>query len=211
MPQQDLPESLLAHALATISEGSLIADAGQNTIYANAAFMTITGYSQQEMAGQNCRLLQGPGTDPKTLDRLRRTLADGGVFRGHLLNYRKNGTVFWNDLTISPLRDAAGLITHFVSVQRDIATQVALQTSCAFRPSTIPLPGYPTASRSKNTCQWPRDGGAWAPRRRTMPAASWTTTLTRRRITVYERVQQQRAGQRLLVPTGRCADRPRRA
>ncbi len=118
----------------------MITDAQQNTIYANAAFTTITGFSQQEM---NCRVLQGPGTDPETLDRLRRTLAAGDVFRGHLLNYRKNGTVFWNDLTISPLRDAGGLVTHFVSVQRDITTQVALQNELRFQAQHDSLTGLP--------------------------------------------------------------------
>jgi diguanylate cyclase (GGDEF)-like protein/PAS domain S-box-containing protein len=143
MSQQDLPESLLAHALATISEGSLITDADQNTIYANAAFTAITGYTQEEMLGRNCRMLQGPGTDPETVTRLRRTVAAGEVFRGHLLNYRKHGTAFWNDVTISPLRDAAGRITHFVSVQRDITTQVALQNELRFQAQHDALTGLP--------------------------------------------------------------------
>jgi diguanylate cyclase (GGDEF)-like protein/PAS domain S-box-containing protein len=143
MTHPDFPESLLAHAMATISEGSVITDAQQNILYCNAAFTAITGYTHAEMLGRNCRLLQGPGTDQETLGRLRRALAAEEVFRGHLLNYRKHGTPFWNDITITPLRDENGQITHYVSVQRDITTQVTLQNQLRFQAQHDKLTGLP--------------------------------------------------------------------
>jgi diguanylate cyclase (GGDEF)-like protein/PAS domain S-box-containing protein len=141
MSSSAFPHSLLAHALAAISEGSLITDAQQKTLYANEAFSTITGYSQEEMLGQNCRILQGPETDTSVLARLRAALAEGQVFRGELLNYRKDGSFFWNDLTVTPLRDVDGRITHYVSVQRDVSDQIALQNQLRFQALHDPLTG----------------------------------------------------------------------
>lgn len=125
--QAEFPHSLLAHALDTISEGSIITDAHQWIVYANAAFLTISGYTMGEIRGKNCRFLQLPDSDPEVLARLRSTLDAGDVFRGDILNRRKDGTPFWNALTITPLRGADGEVTHFVSVQRDITEEVALR------------------------------------------------------------------------------------
>jgi diguanylate cyclase (GGDEF)-like protein/PAS domain S-box-containing protein len=141
MPSSAFPHSLLAHALAAISEGSLITDAQQNTLYANAAFTAITGYSQEEMLGRNCRMLQGPETSRDMLAQLRATLDAGQVFRGELLNYRKDGTPFWNDLTVTPLRGTDGRITHYVSVQRDVSDQIKLQNQLRFQALHDPLTG----------------------------------------------------------------------
>lgn len=117
------PQRLFGRALDAISEGSLITDANQRILYANAAFTAVTGYSLEEVSGRNCRLLQGPETDSIVLAALRSSLLRGGSFRGEVLNYRKDGTPFWNALTVSPLRDDTGRITNFVSVQRDVTAQ----------------------------------------------------------------------------------------
>ncbi len=142
----DLPDSLLGHALHAVSEGSLITDAAQHIVYANAAFTTITGYTFDELLGKNCRILQGPGSDRGTLAALSSRLERGETFRGNILNYRKNGSPFWNALTVSPLRDDDGRITHFVSVQRDITAQVALQEELRFLALHDPLTGLPNRS-----------------------------------------------------------------
>jgi diguanylate cyclase (GGDEF)-like protein/PAS domain S-box-containing protein len=138
-----LPDSLLSHALDTVSEGSLVTDAAQNIVYSNTAFSTITGYDRDELLGRNCRFLQGAGSDPEMLAAMRSRLANGESFRGDILNYRKNGSPFWNALTISPLRDDDGLITHFVSMQRDITAQVAMQEELQFLALHDPLTGLP--------------------------------------------------------------------
>jgi PAS domain S-box-containing protein len=97
----DESPSLLVRALATISEGTALTDADHNVLHVNEAFTNITGYSREDMLGTNCRVLQGPGTDPATLARLRSALESGEVFRGEILNFRKDGTSFWNALTIA--------------------------------------------------------------------------------------------------------------
>ena len=105
-------------------QASLVTDAQRRTIYSNAEFSRVTGYSASDMLGRNCSLLQGPNTDQNTIAELRRTLDAGLIYRGLLLNYRRDGSTFWNDLTVSPIRDADGTIVNFVSVQRDATERV---------------------------------------------------------------------------------------
>jgi PAS domain S-box-containing protein len=115
---------LLDSAIDVTIQASLVTDAHRRTIYSNAEFSRVTGYSADEMLGRNCSLLQGPDTDQSTIAELRRTLDAGLIYRGLLLNYRRDGSTFWNDLTISPVRDADGAIVNFVSVQRDATDRV---------------------------------------------------------------------------------------
>ncbi|WP_232631835.1 histidine kinase dimerization/phosphoacceptor domain -containing protein [Methylobacterium sp. Leaf118] len=98
-------------------------------IWSNAAFLTLTGYDRDELYGHNCRLLQGPLTDRATLDALRATTAQGGAFECELMNYRKDGTPFWNGMTISPVRDAAGEILYFFSAQADMTDKHRLEAA----------------------------------------------------------------------------------
>ncbi|WP_423185125.1 EAL domain-containing protein [Arthrobacter sp. NyZ413] len=135
--------ALLGQGLDAVSEASLITDAEQCIVYANPAFTAVTGYSSEEVLGRNCRLLQGPGSDSRTIAALRTTLARQETFRGEILNYRKDGTPFWNALTVSPLRDRTGAVTHFVSVQRDVTAQKALQDRLRFLALHDPVTGLP--------------------------------------------------------------------
>ena len=103
-------------ALASSAEGITIADAGlpdNPLIYANAGFEKLTGYSVAEVIGRNCRFLQGPGTNPEAVEELRTAIRNKRAVTVILLNYRKDGTPFWNRLAITPVRDAAGAVTHF--------------------------------------------------------------------------------------------------
>ncbi|MGC9458153.1 MAG: sensor domain-containing diguanylate cyclase [Halothiobacillaceae bacterium] len=97
---------------------------GPKIVYVNPAFCTQTGYSADELIGQTPRILQGPKTDRAVLDRLRETVARGDFFEGQTINYRKDGTPYLVRWNISPLRDAAGQISHYVSVQRDITERM---------------------------------------------------------------------------------------
>jgi diguanylate cyclase (GGDEF)-like protein len=85
----------------------------------------MTGYSESEIRDLNCNFLQGSGTDPATIESIRTALTAGRPFRGPILNYRKDGSEFWNFLTIAPLRDSTAKITHFVSVQLDVTDFIA--------------------------------------------------------------------------------------
>ncbi len=85
-------------------------------IFCNRAFEQLTGYGQDEILGRNCRFLQGDGTDRETIAAVRRALAAGEDVHEEVLNYRKDGSSFWNALFISPVTDADGsLVYHFAS------------------------------------------------------------------------------------------------
>ena len=119
-------QALLSNALAAVGEGVLITDARQQVLFTNNAFTAITGFSPEEMAGKNCRLLQGPETDSKTAGQIRDAIREGRLFQGEILNYKKDGTPFWNLLSINPVRNADGTLVNFVGVQRDITPLVML-------------------------------------------------------------------------------------
>ena len=119
---------LLDRALAAVGEGILITDAGQEDdpiIYVNPAFERITGYGAGEVLGRNCRFLQGEGTRPRDIAALRAAVKSRHPRSGEILNYRSDGTPFWNRLSIVPIRNDAGQVTHFVGVQRDVTRQRA--------------------------------------------------------------------------------------
>ncbi|NDP38329.1 MAG: PAS domain-containing protein, partial [Rhodoferax sp.] len=107
-------------ALKAVSQGVLITTPDQCIISVNDAFVSISGYSPSETLGQNCRFLQGPLTDPRAVDAMRLALKNSAEFAGEILNYRKDGSTFWNELTISPVRDEQGQLAHFIGVTRDI-------------------------------------------------------------------------------------------
>ena len=113
-------------ALAAASEGIVISDArlpDNPLIYANAGFERLTGYPVEEVLGRNCRFLQGPETGRVALEGLRAALRECRECTVLLLNYRKDGTPFWNRLSITPVRDASGQVTHFIGVQTDVTVE----------------------------------------------------------------------------------------
>ena len=113
-------------ALAAAAEGIAIADArlpDNPLIYANAGFERLTGYSADEVMGRNCRFLQGTETAGETLGNLRAALREQREITVQLLNYRKDGTTFWNRLSITPVRDPSGAVTHFIAVQSDVTAE----------------------------------------------------------------------------------------
>ncbi|MCU0544114.1 MAG: PAS domain S-box protein [Oscillatoriaceae cyanobacterium Prado104] len=124
--------SLLERAIAASSNGVAIADArvpDRPIIYCNPAFEKLTGYSREEVLGRNCRFLQGPDTDRAELQRLRSSLRAGKEVKVILKNYRKDKTAFWNELTVSPVRDDSGEITHLIGVQNDITPRIKAETA----------------------------------------------------------------------------------
>ena len=113
-------QRLFANALQSLDEGVVISDPAGSVLYANPAFERLTGYPSFSMVGKNCRLLQGPDTSPETVREIRQALERGQSFRKALLNYRKDGSSFWNLLSLTPLRSADGTVTHYVGIQNDI-------------------------------------------------------------------------------------------
>jgi PAS domain S-box-containing protein len=98
-------------------------------IWVNPAFERVTGYSTTEVLGRNCRFLQGPDTDPAVVDRIREALRSGRTVADTLLNYRKDGTPFWNQVVISPVVDSTGRVTHHVGIQADVTERMETQRS----------------------------------------------------------------------------------
>ncbi|MHC8390315.1 PAS domain-containing protein [Pseudomonas sp. MDT2-39-1] len=98
-------------------------------IYVNPAFERLTGYTSEEILYQDCRFLQSGDRDQeKALKAIRESLSSGGSCREILRNYRKDGTPFWNELSLSTVKNPADGQTYFVGVQKDVTVQVkALQ------------------------------------------------------------------------------------
>lgn len=92
-------------------------------IYVNPHFQKLTGYGADEIIGKNCRFLQGPESDKRVVRECHHAIDAKVHFRGELVNYRKDGSVFWNHLTISPVKDENGNVLFFVGIQLDITEQ----------------------------------------------------------------------------------------
>ncbi|WP_282607725.1 ATP-binding protein [Pelagibius sp. Alg239-R121] len=122
-----LPAALMLRAAATSSFGMTLADARQPDhplLYANDAFTAMTGYDAREVVGQNCRFLQGPETDPESVAKIRQTLKSGVASTVLLLNYRKDGSRFWNRFQLSPVNDDAGKLCAYLGMQVDITEEI---------------------------------------------------------------------------------------
>ncbi len=90
-------------------------------VFANRAFRRLTGYSEHEIIGRNCRFLQGPKTDQEPVARIREAIANEDVVVVELLNYRKNGTTFWNALHLGPIYNDRGELVYFFGSQWDVS------------------------------------------------------------------------------------------
>jgi diguanylate cyclase (GGDEF)-like protein/PAS domain S-box-containing protein len=140
---------LLDRAVQSSTSGVIIVDARAADfpiIFVNAAFERLTGYNLEEVVGRNCRFLQGTDVDQAELELIRHALRDATDCNVILRNYRKDGSQFWNHLFISPVRDDAGELTHFVGVQNDLTErrQVEAELSHAASHDVVTnLPRYP--------------------------------------------------------------------
>ncbi len=122
--------SLMQHAFNSSSNGIVItglADTDYAIIYANPAFLRITGYSMQELLGHNCRIMQNNDRDQSDIAELRAALQNNRDAHAILRNYRKDGSLFWNEIYISPINDQQGRITHYVGVLNDVTHRVEME------------------------------------------------------------------------------------
>lgn len=90
-------------------------------IFANRAFLAMTGYTPEELIGRNCRFLQGPETDRESVAQVRAAIAEKREFATEILNYRKNGSTFWNALFVSPVYNADGELVYYFGSQLDVS------------------------------------------------------------------------------------------
>ncbi|WP_159620643.1 putative bifunctional diguanylate cyclase/phosphodiesterase [Arthrobacter zhaoguopingii] len=141
---------VLTAARSAAADIALITDAGQAITHVSTSFTAMTGYEPADLLGRNCRVMQGPGTDPETKRQMRDLLASKEVFEGQVLNYRKDGSAFWTALRIVPVRAGTGTeVTHFVSVQRDISNKVALLKQLQDQALHDPVTGLPNRTAAE--------------------------------------------------------------
>jgi PAS domain S-box-containing protein len=118
---------LLERAVTASTNSIVISDPNQPDdpiVYVNPAFERTTGYAAEEVLGRNCRILQGEDRDQSALGELRAAVYEGRHCTVVLRNYRKDGTLFWNELSIYPVRDEHGRMTNFVGVQNDVTERI---------------------------------------------------------------------------------------
>jgi two-component system cell cycle response regulator len=118
----------------TSPEGIVLVDAinpEHPVIHANPGFEALTGYWKAELVGRNLRFLQGDDREQDGRNRLREALGRGETCRVLLRNYRKDGTLFWNEMTVLPLLDADGRVTHFVGHHRDAGERLRIDPKLA--------------------------------------------------------------------------------
>ncbi|MBW4524609.1 MAG: PAS domain S-box protein [Phormidium tanganyikae FI6-MK23] len=125
--QTEIRLRILERAISASSNGIIITDPAHldnPMVFVNPGFERMTGYAAADVIGRNSRLLQGAETEQDALDRLRSAFNEGEDCTVTLRNYRKDGTLFWNELSISPILDAEGRITHYVGIQTDVTERI---------------------------------------------------------------------------------------
>ncbi|MEY3787659.1 MAG: hypothetical protein RIQ94_2538 [Pseudomonadota bacterium] len=110
-----------------ITEAAPINNPGPRIVWANRVFYERNGYTPNEIIGQAPRILQGPKSDRAAIDRIRVALEKWQSIRVEILNYRKDGSTYWNELEIVPVANENGWYTHWVSVQRDITERKLIE------------------------------------------------------------------------------------
>ncbi|CAO2034494.1 unnamed protein product [Urochloa humidicola] len=111
----------------------------------------MTGYSAKEVIGRNCRFLQGPDTDMAEVAKIRDAVREGRSFCGRLLNYRKDGTPFWNLLTVTPIRDDSGKVIKFIGMQVEVSKYTEGLSDKRMRPNELPVSLIRYDDRQKET------------------------------------------------------------
>ncbi|QQD23470.1 PAS domain-containing protein [Venatoribacter cucullus] len=121
---------LLKKAVDASNDGIVISEQeGDDNIliYVNKAFERLTGYSADEILYQDCRFLQAGDRDQAGLTNIRGAISKGNSSRVILRNYRKNGSLFWNELSISPIYNEDDQLTYYIGIQKDVTAQVELE------------------------------------------------------------------------------------
>jgi PAS domain S-box-containing protein len=136
----DVPEPLKERAMDEAPVGITIADAGRSDeplVYINEAFQRLTGYEADTALGQNCRFLQGAETETGPVDTMRRAIDAEEPASVELINYRKDGSKFWNKIDIAPILNDAGELTHYVGFQTDITDRKRAEAAAERRAAEV--------------------------------------------------------------------------
>lgn len=118
---------LLQLVVEASNDGIVVAEQeGEDSIliYVNPAFERLTGYAATDILYQDCRFLQGEDHDQPGLHAIRQAIREGSPCRQVLRNYRKDGSLFWNELSITPVYNEADQLTYFIGIQRDVTGEI---------------------------------------------------------------------------------------
>jgi diguanylate cyclase (GGDEF)-like protein/PAS domain S-box-containing protein len=130
----DLDPTFFRRLLEMSPEGVVLVDAlhpDRPVVFVNPAFEALTGYAAADVIGKNLRMLQGDDREQDARQRVREALERNETCRVLLRNYRKDGRMFWNEMTLSPLRDADGRVTHFAGHHRDAGERLRIDPKLA--------------------------------------------------------------------------------
>nr|AML77393.1 putative LOV domain-containing protein [Platycodon grandiflorus] len=144
----------LKDALATLQQTFVVSDATKPEcpiMYASSGFFTMTGYTSKEVIGKNCRFLQGEETDQNEVAKIRNAVKTGTSYCGRLLNYKKDGTPFWNLLTVTPIKDESGKTIKFIGMQVEVSKYTEGVNDKALRPNGLPKSLIRYDARQKET------------------------------------------------------------
>jgi PAS domain S-box-containing protein len=148
-----------------ITEAEPLAEPGPRVVYVNPAFERMTGYASQEIVGKSPRMLQGQKTDRAALDRIRKALLAGEPVREELVNYRKDGSEFFVELSMVPVAGEDGVCSHFCAIQREMTDQHRLRrelrsTNSLLRTMTEAVPQLLWTSDADGRREWVSDSFA---------------------------------------------------
>lgn len=121
---------LLQLVVEASNDGIVVAEQeGEDSIliYVNPAFERLTGYAADDILYQDCRFLQRDDHQQAGLDAIRQAIREGRPSRQVLRNYRKDGSLFWNELSITPVYNEGDQLTYFIGIQRDVSAEVQAQ------------------------------------------------------------------------------------
>ncbi|NCA22791.1 MAG: PAS domain S-box protein, partial [Crocinitomicaceae bacterium] len=123
---EELHLKLLESVITHLNDSVVITDASKENkiVYVNDAFTKMTGYSSEESIGKNPSMLQGPKTDKAEILKMKKAIVNYESCEITTINYKKNGKEFWNNLSISPVADEKGNVTHWIAIERDVTEKV---------------------------------------------------------------------------------------
>ncbi|OYT59330.1 diguanylate cyclase [Euryarchaeota archaeon ex4484_178] len=119
--------NIIQSAVDHMAEGLVVTDIDGNILYVNPGFTKITGYSYDEVIGKNPRILKSGKQNKKFYEKMWNTILSGQVWHGELINRRKDGTLYWEEMTIVPVKDEEGKIVNFVAVKHDVTDRKKLE------------------------------------------------------------------------------------
>ncbi len=122
---ENISNTILLAAMSSVAEGITLSDPHKHDnpiIFANKGFYALTGYTEAEVLGKNCRFLQGADTNADSVEVIQAALRNKTHCTVQLLNYRKDGSTFWNHVSIAPVYDEQGELVYFIGIQRDMTS-----------------------------------------------------------------------------------------